>query len=205
MHLRARYFQIKSKSGGQPECYAWNFSIFLGVWRQRIFSAWVVKFIIHTESKGATVIVMLYDVSSWTRHVMDTFSASLFLRDRNTPITGGFPSQGPGGCFTKVSRALQNNVAKIHNARNHIYGENFMLKLCTCAQNIALGSRTKFQPEILIKCMISVIHKCRENILESSRNLSETTPRWCMPNTSFWTINRVFGVLRHRGVHVTSQ
>ena len=85
---------------------------------------------------------------------------------------------GPGGCFTKVSRALQNNLAKIHNARNPIYGENFKLKLCTCTQSIALGSRTKFQLEILIKHTISVIHKFWENILESSRNLSETTP-WC--------------------------
>ena len=75
-----------------------------------------------------------------------------------------------------VSRALQNNLAKIHNARNHIYGENFMLKLCTCAQTIALGSRTKFQLEIIITCTISVIHKFPENILESSRNVSETTP-----------------------------
>ena len=38
-----------------------------------------------------------------------------------------------GGCFTNVSRALQNSPAKIHNTRNHIYGENFKLKLCTCA------------------------------------------------------------------------
>ena len=29
---------------------------------------------------------------------------------------------------------LQNNLAKICNARNHIYGENFKLKLCMCAQ-----------------------------------------------------------------------
>ena len=94
---------------------------------------------------------------------------------------------GPGGCFTKVSRALQNNLAKIHNARNHHYGENFKLKLCTCAQSIALGSRTKFQLEILIKSTISVIHKFRENILESSRNLSETTPR---PSVAIYKINR---------------
>ena len=39
------------------------------------------------------------------------------------------PSQAttgnPRSCFTNVSRALQNNTAKIYNARNHIYGENF--------------------------------------------------------------------------------
>ena len=40
----------------------------------------------------------------------------------------------------------------------------------------ALGTRTKFQLEILIRTTISVIHKFQENILESSRNVSETTP-----------------------------
>ena len=42
-----------------------------------------------------------------------------------------------GGCFTNISRALQNKLAKIYNAKNHIYGENFKLKLGTCAQSIA--------------------------------------------------------------------
>ena len=41
------------------------------------------------------------------------------------------PARGTGGCFTNVSRALQNNLAKIYNARNNIYAENFKLKLCT--------------------------------------------------------------------------
>ena len=82
-----------------------------------------------------------------------------------------------GGCFTNVSRALQNNLAKIHNTRYHIYDQNFKLKLCTCAQSMALGTHTKFQLEILITSTISAIHKFRENILESSRNGSETTPR----------------------------
>ena len=84
--------------------------------------------------------------------------------------------QSSRGCFTNVSRALQNNLAKIYNANNNIYGENFKLKLCTCAQSMALGTRTKFQLEILIRSAISAIHKFRENILESSRNVSETTP-----------------------------
>ena len=79
------------------------------------------------------------------------------------------------GCFTNVSRALQNNLAKIHNARNHISGENFKLKLCMCAQSMALDTCTKFQLEILIST-ISAIHKFREIILESSRKVSETTP-----------------------------
>ena len=84
--------------------------------------------------------------------------------------------QGPGGCFTNISRALQNNLSKIHNTRNHIYGENFKLKLCACAQSMALGTRTKYQLEICITSHISAIHKFRENILESSWNVSETTP-----------------------------
>ena len=42
----------------------------------------------------------------------------------------------PRGCFANSSRALQNKLAKIHNARNHISGENFILKLCKCAQSM---------------------------------------------------------------------
>ena len=82
-----------------------------------------------------------------------------------------------GGCFTNLSQTLQNNLAKIHNARSHIYDENFKLKLCMCAQSMALGIRhTKFQLEILIGSTIFAIHKFRENILESTQNVSETTP-----------------------------
>ena len=50
-----------------------------------------------------------------------------------------------------VSRALQNYLAKIYNASIHVYGENFKLKLCTCAQSMALGSRTEFQLEIFLR------------------------------------------------------
>ena len=76
----------------------------------------------------------------------------------------------PGGCFTNVSRALQNNLVKIHNTGKHIYGENFKLKLCTWAQSHALGSRTKFKLEIPVRSTISAIHKFRENILCSLWN-----------------------------------
>ena len=92
-------------------------------------------------------------------------------------FSGVLVSWCPGGCFTNVWCALQNNLAKLYNARNHIYGENSKLKLCTCAQSMALGTRTKFQLDIPIRSTISTIHKFRENILESSRNVSETTPR----------------------------
>ena len=70
----------------------------------------------------------------------------------------------------------QNNLAKICNASNNIYAENLKLKLCKCAQSMVLGTRTKFQLEILTTRPILVIYKFRENILESSRNVCETPP-----------------------------
>ena len=82
----------------------------------------------------------------------------------------------PGGCFTNILRLVQNNLAKIYNARNNFFDENFELKLCACAQSTALGTCTKFQLEILIRSTISAIHKFRGNILESSWNISETPP-----------------------------
>ena len=85
-------------------------------------------------------------------------------------------SQTPRGWFTSISRVPQNNLAKIYNARNHFYVENFKLKLCKCAQSMASGICTKFQLEILIRITISAIHKVQENLLESSQNNSETTP-----------------------------
>ena len=94
------------------------------------------------------------------------------------PLSHIGSQDSPGGCFTKTSRAHQNNLAKMYN-HNHIYGDNFKLKLCMCTQNIALGTHSKFQLEILLRSMISVIHKFRENILESSQNVIETTP-WVM-------------------------
>ena len=84
--------------------------------------------------------------------------------------------QRSGGCFTNVSWALQNNLAKIHNTKNHIYGEYFKLKLCSCAQSMALGTRTKFQLEFRITSTISAIDKFQENTLESLWKVSETTP-----------------------------
>ena len=84
---------------------------------------------------------------------------------------------GQGKCFTDISWALQNNLAKIYNARNPIYGENFKLSLCTCAQNMVLGTCSKFQLNILIRSTISATHKFGENILKTSLNVSETPLR----------------------------
>ena len=89
-------------------------------------------------------------------------------------------------CTTDVLRALQNNVANIYNARNNTNAENFKLKFCMCAQSIALGTPTKFQLEILMRNMILVIYKFRENILESSRNVSEISPRFVFLMHTEW-------------------
>ena len=86
-------------------------------------------------------------------------------------------SEEPGGCFTNVSRALQDFLLKFVYCRNCSSYENFKLKLCTCAQSMALGTRTKFQLEILTINVISGIVYFREFVLESSRNVSEPTPR----------------------------
>ena len=50
---------------------------------------------------------------------------------------------------------------------------------------MALGTRTKFQLEILIRNMISAIYKFRGNILESSQNVSETAP-WSSTKEKFY-------------------
>ena len=51
--------------------------------------------------------------------------------------------------FHKLSKIISQK--KIYDARNHIYGYNLKLKLWICAHNMALGTHTKFQLQILIK------------------------------------------------------
>ena len=58
----------------------------------------------------------------------------------------------------------------------YICDKNFKLKLSTCAQSIAFGTRTNFQIEMLIINVISGVVYFRENILGSSRSVSETVP-----------------------------
>ena len=101
----------------------------------------------------------------------------LALRKKKKFSRGPLDFQGPGGCFTNVSRALQNILSKFWYCRNSTCDENVKLKLCTSAQSHALGTRTKFQLEILTVNVISGVVYFRDNILESSRNVSETTPR----------------------------
>ena len=106
----------------------------------------------------------------------DITVSEVYLQVPNLQVSWRDLGGETGGCFTNVSRALQRNLTKIHNAKNPIYVENFKLKLCTCVQSMALGTRTKFQLEILIRSTNFAIHKFREKILESLRNVSETTP-----------------------------
>ena len=83
----------------------------------------------------------------------------------------------PGRYFTNVSRALQDIISKFVYYWNRTSYDNFKLKLCTCAQSHALGTRTKFQLEVITENVIFDIVYFREIILKSSRNISETTPR----------------------------
>ena len=73
----------------------------------------------------------------------------------------------PWGCFTNISRALQDILLKCVCCRNRSSYENFMLKLCTCAQSHALVTCTKVQLEILTINVIFRIVYFHEIILES--------------------------------------
>ena len=108
-------------------------------WKLKHFHSKKCIWICHQQN-----VIHLVQVSMW---ICDCRSSKVNNNSEN--ISMG--SLVPGGCITNVSRALQNNLAKIYNARNNIYAENFKLKLCTCAQSMALGTRTKFQLEILIR------------------------------------------------------
>ena len=86
----------------------------------------------------------------------------------------------PGGCFIKISRALQNILrVEICVLQKSYFLWEYQAEICTCAQSHALGTRTKSQLEILIINVISGIVCFRQVILESSRNVCETTP-WCL-------------------------
>ena len=147
------------------------------------------------EVRGGAILLLPWGLlilrwQLWTRYYHNMLCrmgkiqrAPTVLTSRSFPITSRgraynscarvamFHASESEGCFTDVSRGLQKNLAKIYNAGNHIYGENFMLKLWTCAQ-----SHVKFQLEILIRSTIFAIHTFRENMLEISLNVSETHP-----------------------------
>ena len=114
---------------------------------------------------------IIYFASSIISHHLDGTGKGYLLGRQGhiSPTLSSCWCQKPGSCFSNVSQALQNNIA-----RNHIYSENLKVKLCTCAQSMALGLHTQFQLEIIISSTISAICKFRDNILDSSGNVSET-------------------------------
>ena len=132
-------------------------------------SLWNPKWLFHDSGFGTDLattllflkIIYLYDVLDEFKHRNSVHNCAL----------------APGGCFTNVSRALQSILSKFVCCRNHTSYEHFMLKLCSCAQSHALCTRTKFQLQILTINVITGSAYFREIILESSRNVSETTPR----------------------------
>ena len=85
-----------------------------------------------------------------------------------TFVWGDNQCQWAWGCFTNISRALQSILSKFVYCGNSTWYANFKLKLCTCAQSHALGTRTKFQLEILTINVILGIVYFREIILESN-------------------------------------
>ena len=85
-----------------------------------------------------------------------------------------------GGCFTNVSRAPQNILAKIHNTRNHIYCENFNLKICTCAhvQSFSL----KFSSQVLFVQYTNferIVWRARERLVKQPPGLRRYRERFC--------------------------
>ena len=62
-----------------------------------------------------------------------------------------------GGVLPTFSDQFQNILSKFVYCKNHTSYENFKLKLCTCARSHVLGTRTKFQLEILTINVISGI------------------------------------------------
>ena len=51
------------------------------------------------------------------------------------------------------------DLAKVYSSGNRGCGRNFRVKLCTCAQGIALGTRARFRLGILIRSVISAINR----------------------------------------------
>ena len=79
----------------------------------------------------------------------------IILLYSNFSIMGGGGGGGGGSLtFRELSKIF---LSKFVYCRNTTCDENFKLKLCMCAQSHALGTRTKFQLEILTINVISDI------------------------------------------------
>ena len=120
------------------------------------------------------------------------------MRCSDAHFENNFPShlqfdRIPGGCFTNVSRALQNILSKFVYFKIPSSYENFNLKFYTCAQSHTLDTRVKFRHEILTINVITGSVNFREIDFESSPNVSETTP-WSSNgcNNMKWTYIDIF-------------
>ena len=96
-----------------------------------------------------------------------------------------------GGCFTKISRALQNILLKFAHCRNRTSFENSKLKFCTCAQSHALGIHwlwahiqsfsLKFSPYMLIVILYffaRLFWGAREMLLKQSPGVFRESKVW---------------------------
>ena len=91
----------------------------------------------------------------------------------------------PGGCFTNILRAPQNILAKIDNTINHIYGEKFNLKICTCAQRLWAHVHSfslKFSSQVLF-----VQYTNFERIFWRARETLVKQPQISVTGTLLWT------------------
>ena len=98
----------------------------------------------HFISQSSPNIITL---SGWQRQI--SFDAIQSERPKNCKFGNKYHlnetrRQRPGACFTNVSRALQDILLKFVYCRNRCSCENFKLKLCMCAQSMALGTRISF-------------------------------------------------------------
>ena len=112
------------------------------------------------------------------------------------PNSGCKGLRWPGGCFTNVSQVLQDILSKLVYCRNRTSYESFKLKLCACGQSHTLGTRTKFQHEILTVNVISGIMYFRETLVKQPQALWFTLMEWlfarwpghCRARWYWWSI-----------------
>ena len=95
------------------------------------------------------LLVIFHAVAIWIYYFSVEYGSitlsSFFFNKPNAPTqcmasahtSSSINSSMAWGRFTNVSRALQKNLAKMYNARNHIYSENFKLNILESSQNVS--------------------------------------------------------------------
>ena len=111
--------------------------------------------------------------STSIRHRSDTFASYRCLTDIDPMV---FLYEIIGYYFTNVLRALQNNLAKIYNARNHIYGENFKLKFVHANKASLWAPIQSFSVKFSWGVWFLQYTNFEVIFLKNSRNVSETPP-----------------------------